>query len=101
MAGGLPGIASRLAPTKVPETNNRVAPTNVSETNNRRTPTKEPETTTKWAAAKAFAVVARRRAGRGRKRVPSALYCGNGAMPGAALSGKLRRVVFITIASKL
>ena len=89
MAGGLPGIASRLAPTKVPETNNR------------RTPTKEPAATTKGAAAKAFAVVVRRRRGPGRKRVPSALYCGNGAMPGAALSGKLRRVVFITIASKL
>ena len=89
MAGGLPGIASRLAPTKVPETNNRLAPR------------KEPETTIKWAATKAFAVVVRRRRGPGRKRVPSALYCGNGAMPGAALSGKLRRVVFITIASKL
>lgn len=101
MAGGLPGIASRLAHTKVPETNNRVAPTKVSETNNRLLPRKAPETTIKWAATKAFAVVVRRRRGPGRKRVPSALYCGNGAMPGAALSGKLRRVVFITIASKL
>jgi hypothetical protein len=26
---------------------------------------------------------------------------GNGAMPGAALSGRLRRVVFMTMASKL
>jgi hypothetical protein len=29
------------------------------------------------------------------------VYWGNGAMPGAALSGKSRRVVFMTMASKL
>ena len=31
----------------------------------------------------------------------SFLQWGNGAMPGAALSGKLRRVVFITMANRL